>query len=170
MAYDIAAGMDCGTLNLIASELYAAVYPALFKGSVDVDQEGVASVDYDVTAAPTASFDPSDRAVLLDHLKNDPAHSGVELSAEHEATLSAQVAAASFGVDTTVSLTIHYSNGKQTSTQATLAAVLSIQAETKGGENFVTLQAVSGNVTTSPSDPLLESLLNNAFIRRSSSS
>lgn len=74
------------------------------------------------------------------------------------------VVAASFGIVASVDLTINYSNSNRSSVQATLNAVVNIQASTEEDQNLLTVQAVSGTISTNPSNPLLDSLLNNAFI------
>lgn len=65
--YDSITGTDQAAANAILAQLYEAVYPAIFSGSFEVGSDGIASIGYDIAAAPTVSFTsniyPTDKGV-----------------------------------------------------------------------------------------------------------
>lgn len=166
MNYNIAAGMDNSTLNKIISELYTNIYPDLFKSTIDIGQLGIASVGFDINVAPTVNFDASSeiKSYIEDILKTNKLGATSSLSAKATSEIVDMVVAASFGIDASVELTINYTDADPTTVQATLNAIVNVQTSTEGGQNLLTLQAYSGTITTNPSNPTLEDLLNKAFI------
>jgi hypothetical protein len=166
MTYNIAVGMDNSTLNKIISEVYTSIYPNIFKSTIDIGQLGIASVGFDINVSPTVNFNPSSeiKSYFEDVLKTNKLGATSNLSTEDTSKIVEMAVAASFGTVTSIELTINYINGTSTSVNATLNAIINIQTSTEGGQNLLTVNAVSGTITTDPSEPILEGLLNNVFI------
>lgn len=167
MKYNIAAGMDNSTLNKIISEVYTYIYPNLFKNTIPIGVLNIASVEFDFKSTPTVNLDASQEITsqIEEILKADNLLSTYNLSAEDTSNIFDMVLAASFGIHAIVDLTISYTNGTpSTKVQAKLNAVSNVQTSVKGGQNLLTIQAVSATITTTPANPVLDGLLNQAFI------
>ena len=166
MNYDIVAGMDNATLNKIISQVYKAVYPSLFKSTIDVNTMGIKSVTFDINAAPIVSIKPTldTKKYLQESLKTFKS-STVIVSPAYSAKLIKLAAAATFEITApSVGLTINYPTGNPISTNATLRIAVNIQTSTTGGKNIFTVKIISASINLNPSEPVLESLLNQAFI------
>lgn len=167
MKYNIAAGMDNSTLNKIISEVYTCIYPNLFKNTIPIGVLNIASVGFDFKSTPTVNLDPSTeiKSQIEEILKADNLLSTYDLGAEDTSNIVDMVVAASFGIHAIVDLTISYTNETPTTTvQATLNAVSNVQTSVKDGQNLLTIQAASATITTTPANPVLDGLLNQAFI------
>jgi len=167
MNYNIVAGIDSCTLNRIIGDVYKAVYPSLFKNTITLNQLGIESVAFDITKAPQISFE---RAKEIKNqvegiIKNNELKELSNLSEDDKLKVLEMASAASFGLDANVSLTINYEGGEApTNTEAIIHINLNIQAITKEGKNFLTAHLISANLKSIPANPLLEDLLNKAFI------
>lgn len=168
MNYDIAAGLDNTTLNAILSQVYHKVYPSIFKDTLTVGTMGIASVGFDINVSPTANLNPSMEArnYFRDALKNNTYGSTSGLGSDDTSTMIDLAAAASFGlVAPGVALTINYTSGTPpTIVNASLNAVVNIQAITSSGNNLLTFQILSAVISLSPPNPTLEALLNSAVV------
>jgi hypothetical protein len=167
-AYDAVVGLDNATLDAELAAFYQSVYPNLLRSQVDVGADGIASLGFDVQAAPTANLTPSSAARA--HVEQLLAAPTTELAAvgglPHDARAALVDAAVGATFDLTaaqVQLTINYSSGAQpTVIDAGVSVSVSVQTGTDAsGQNYLTLQAVTGSVSI-PSDPALEAILNNA--------
>jgi len=166
--YDVVAGMDNATLNAELAAFYTAVYPNLLKGQVTVGAAGIASLGFDVQAAPTATLAPSDAARA--HVErvlatpSDGLTAVADLPPEARAAIVDAAVSAAFDLSAAqVQLTINYTNGAApTVVAAGLSVTVSIQTGTDAsGQNYLTLQAMTGSVSI-PGNPALEAILNNA--------
>ena len=167
MNYNIAAGMDNSTLNRIISEVYQSVYPSLFKNTIDVKELGISSVGFDIKTAPTVNFTTSSiiKNHIADILKTNKLGATSSLGSKENAKIIELVSAATFAINLSAELTINYSaGGTPTTVQAIVTALINIQTSTTGGQNLLTVQAVSASIATNPANPTLEDLLNKAFI------
>lgn len=167
MNYNIVAGLDNTTLNKIISDVHQSLYPSLFKDTMKIDQFGIDSVAFDIAKAPQISFERA--AEISKHFENIiETHDSKELSqlsAEDKSKIKDMASSASFGLDADATLTISYEGGATpTVTEAIIHLNINIQAITKNDKNFLTVHLISAHLTSKPSNPLLEELLNKAFI------
>ncbi|HLK66715.1 MAG TPA: hypothetical protein VKU19_24940 [Bryobacteraceae bacterium] len=165
MNYDIVAGMDNGTLNQLVKQVYSTLYPSIFKDTISVGQLGIASLGFDFNVAPTTNLQPSAefRDYVADYLAKDTLYANV-IEADRS-TMLELAAAASFGVKApSVVLTVAYQGGATpTTVKASLSGSINIQTQNTGGQNYLTVQIATANVSI-PGDPALAGLLNNAIV------
>ncbi|HEX2202231.1 MAG TPA: hypothetical protein VHG91_02980 [Longimicrobium sp.] len=135
--YNLVAGIDQGTLELLSSQLYGSIYPRIFKGSFPVGTTvggfPIDAVDFDVQAPPRFQLRPSPEAL-------DALHAAVDaLGAEgdHARALHDAVdEVVTFGLTLPkLSLTIRLRSGKMGPFNASIDA--GCQATFLGGGRFV---------------------------------
>jgi hypothetical protein len=163
--YDVVAGFDNATFNTEISKFYTAVYPNVFKGEINVGEVGIASIIFDLQAAPTASLTPSAAIrVLIERTLDDPSATNefAAAPAEQRDAIVAAATAATFDVAAdSIALTVVMTDGKQDPTTGSLSVGVSVSTgTTSSGANYLTLQALTATVSI-PSNPLLADLLNN---------
>lgn len=73
MQYDIAAGVDNPTLNILAGQLYTTLYPNIFKNTFNIGSGGLVSVVMDINQSPTVNIAQSEqaRAFISQHISQD---------------------------------------------------------------------------------------------------
>jgi hypothetical protein len=73
MQYDIAAGVDNPTLNMLASQLYTTLYPNIFKNTFNIGSGGLVSVVMDINQSPTVYIAQSEQAheFITRHITQD---------------------------------------------------------------------------------------------------
>ncbi|WP_316740685.1 hypothetical protein [Pedobacter antarcticus] len=169
MKYNAAVGANTPILNQVVSDVYKAIYPSLFKDTIDINKFGVSSISFDVNQAPTVDLDSSPevkdmiKSFMTDH--NNVNLLFQNLSSENISEIIEVMSTASFGVNAKISLSINYENGDAPTTAgAILKAVVSVQTSVEEDQNYLTLQAITGQVITNPANPFLDALLNKALI------
>lgn len=169
-SFDIVAGFDAAELNAAIKTFYDAVYPNLLKGAVKVNELGIASVEFDVKAPPTAELVPSPTASA--HIQQLLAKPSGELARfadvppSTRAAIIDAAAQASFSLSIPqLELTISYTDGNTpTVIEASATVEVGIGTETdSSGHNFLTLTAITGSVAI-PADPDLADVINNGAI------
>ncbi|MCG5053137.1 MAG: hypothetical protein KA712_09275 [Myxococcales bacterium] len=168
MGFDIAAGLDNGTLNTLIAQVYAAVYPSLFRDTIQVNEAGISSVSFDINQAPTAllTLSEADREQLEKAYKKALAVHASATSAESLAAKTVAAATtATLGLQaSSVALTVNYTGGgTPTQVTASLAATVSIDAAVVSGNNVLTVQVVTAALNI-PGQSALQALLNEGFV------
>lgn len=167
MNYDIAAGMDNPTLNVVVAQVYKALYPNLLKNSINVGAVGISSVAFDINAAPTVDLAPSAaaKAYFEDAIATNKYGATGNLDEDSKQVLLNLADAASFNVAIpSIALTINYTSGAQpTTVNGSVAGAITIQAINQSGQNLLTVQLMSATISI-PADPDMAGLLNNAFV------
>ncbi len=155
--YDVAAGADQTALNTVASSIYTGVYPKVFKGTINVGEMGIASVSYDIQAAPTFSLSPSALVRAARAPRIQAAFSGDRLAAELDGA-----AQATFNITfSKVALVINYS-APTPPTQVSGSLVGGGQVQVNS-DSTLSLSMLTGTITI-PNEPTLSDLLNKAAI------
>jgi hypothetical protein len=129
---------------------------------------GIASVGFDINVCPrvTPVNSPESKAHFTEALNGHARSNSIALPAqEHIDALLARAMAATFGLQLPgIVVTISYTSGSPpTVVTGALAGALSINAVTTAGQNLLTVQLVSAQISI-PSNPAIEQLLNNAFV------
>jgi hypothetical protein len=169
-SFDIVAGFDTAELNAALVTFYNAVYPNLLTGEVKVNELGIESVGFNVTAPPTAQLLPS--AAVRAHLEQLVAAPAGKLAILADAppdalaAITDAAAQASFSLSIPqLELTVNYTDGSTpTVIEASATVEMEIGTDTdSSGQNFLTLTAVTGSVSI-PDDPALADIINNGAI------
>ena len=165
MNYNIVGGIEVSKLNKIISETYTSVYPNLFKNTIDIEKFGIKSIEFDINIAPTINFDMSSdiKKFYGDILKSDKEMTTSNLSSKDYSNYFELASAVSFGINTSLELIINYPKDGPTKVKAELNSILTIQTNI-GDKKFLTIQCVSANITSNPSNPEMDSLFNRFFI------
>lgn len=157
--FDVAAGMFESTFNSTLSKFYNALYPTLLKGSINVGEMDIASVDFDFKASPTVSLQPSDEA--KQHIKTaieKCCPPGTKMSSLHEIASAATFTA----MASDIALKINYKN--HATPQTTIpSSSLVVHATITVANSNLTVKLLRATVTI-PKNKVLTELLNNAFV------
>lgn len=160
--------MDNSTLNKIISEAHVAIYPKLFKSSIEIGESGIASIDYDMNVPPTVNLDVSSKIKVQveEMLRTDVFAATSDLDITDVSAMVDLISMASFGIDLSVELKINYTkpDADPTTAKATLHVVVNVKATTIEGQNKLILKVFSATIATKPPDPILDDLLNKALI------
>lgn len=86
MQYDIAAGVDNPTLNILASQLYTTLYPNIFKNTFNIGSGGLVSVVMDINQSPTIYVAQSEQArqFISQHISQNTHLTGLSAPAQQE--------------------------------------------------------------------------------------
>lgn len=168
-AFDVVIGMDNAEMNTAIATFYNAVYPNLLKGNIAIGELGIASVEFDVKAPPTANLQPS--AAARTHIEQLLAAPAGRLAPMADAVSETRAAIVDAAAEATFSLsipqlelTIEYTDGNpSTVIEASATVEVGIGTETNSGSNFLTLNAISASVSI-PRDPDLAEVINNGPI------
>lgn len=167
MNYDLAVGIDNSTLNGILGAVYEALYPVLLKDSIQVNSQGIASVDFDINKAPTVLLSQSHKAKAYfeKHIEADTYGPTSKLNLSERAQLLAAAVGATLDLSLpSVVLTTNYTSGKQVVSEAKLSVSATIQTSVQGGQNVLSVQILPNGKITLSDDPVLEALLDLVFI------
>jgi hypothetical protein len=166
MKYDVVAGIDEPTLNLLVANIYAQLYPGVLKTTIPVNNAGIASIGIDINVVPTVHLSPVSvndsrlRAAVHDAAP-PPFHA---LGENQKANLLEMISNATFDVTLpSVVTTINYTEGASSSViTASVSAPVNIQTTSLNNNNYLTVRIVVATFTI-PSNPLVQDLLNKAF-------
>jgi hypothetical protein len=166
-SYDIVVGLDNPTLNSELAMIYQAIYPNLFTGKIDINSSGIASIGFDVKAAPVADLAPPASArAHIEHAFHGHASLTADMPAPERELLIDRAVGATFGLSAPqLQLTVNYSNeSPPTVVDAGLSVTAIITTGTdQTGQNYVSLQAIAAAISI-PSDPALAEIINSIGI------
>lgn len=173
--YNLVAGIDQITLDLLSSQLHASLYPRIFKGTFPVGQKvggfQIDAVDFDAKAAPRFQLRASEAALDALHAKVDELgakdakdakdnkeETPAKDAPDAEALRNAMKDAITFGLTLPeVSLTVRLGSGKMGPFTASVDA--GCQAEFLGGGRFV-LKVLAATLEIPGAPPALVEAIN----------
>ena len=157
--FDVAAGIYESALNSILRKVYDALHCTLLKGSINVNELGITSVDFDIETSPTVSLQPSDEA--KQHIKTEieKITTGPEMSSLHEAASWATFSAKA----SDIAFTIHYENDSPPTTISRVSLVAYFSSTVDGADSELTFTILCATITV-PENPVLTELLNLAVV------
>lgn len=164
--FDLIAGSDSETVDSLIHQVYSAVYPHLFKGTLHVGTLKIDSIDFDISSAPTLQLsEPIEiETDLRNALKNNKYGATSHLTPEQVEQLVALTAGVTLTASLpTVGLTIHYTDRPDKKVTGSVSVAVNIQAETANGQNSFTVSIVQAKISLA-GNPALEILLQDVFI------
>lgn len=166
--FDIAAGMSQSTLNALMPQVYNAIYPDFLKGTINVSELDISSVDFDIQAPPTVTLQPSESAKAHIAASIDTLLTEANLKTQavpDKFTLLGKSSSATFTATAPkVALTVNYKSKSSLPTvipSASLTADAMVSVDSANSD--LTLQLLKGTVNI-PKNPVLTQLLNKGFV------
>ena len=166
--FDVAAGVHQSILNdSLLPQVYTALYPTFLKGSIDINEVGISSIDYDIQGAPMVNLQPSEhaKAHIAAALEEHLAKKGVVgMSAANKSALLAAVSSATFSANISkLALTINYTDGSPSTVVPSAPMVVHATISVNGENSNLTLEIVHATITI-PDNPTLTKILNNGIL------
>ena len=173
--FDVAAGASEAAINALLPQVYQALYPNILKGSIDVNEVNITTVDFDIQAAPTVTLQSSQKAkakmaAFLEsvytnhHAKTAKKGKTVALTDMHKSALLQIASSATFTANVSkLALTLHYKGCKNPTTIPSASLTAEASVTVSGSNSTLSAKIISGSITV-PDNPTMTDILNKALL------